>query len=72
MTQKTATPRPAPKGAETQSAPGYAQERLFPRVLTAFREERLDREIMTEMGAGPIILSVAWAVAWVKDNESGS
>jgi glutaryl-CoA dehydrogenase len=33
------------------SARGYAQDRLFPRVLTAFREERFDREIMTEMGA---------------------
>src|SRR6202140_3865897 len=91
MTQKTATPRPAAKGAETKggeapgnkarSAPptgagfdwqdpleleteltedermvqatarGYAQDRLFPRVLTAFREERFDRDIMTEMGA---------------------
>jgi glutaryl-CoA dehydrogenase len=92
MTQKTATPSPAAKGADTKgakattgtkarSAPptaagfdwqdpleleseltedermvqatarGYAQDRLFPRVLTAFREERFDREIMTEMGA---------------------
>src|SRR5450432_4199721 len=33
------------------TARGYAQDRLFPRVLTAFREERFDREIMTEMGA---------------------
>src|ERR1700751_1932227 len=32
------------------TARGYAQDRLFPRVLTAFREERFDREIMTEMG----------------------
>ncbi|HET9904501.1 MAG TPA: acyl-CoA dehydrogenase [Xanthobacteraceae bacterium] len=29
----------------------YAQEKLFPRVLTAYREERFDREIMSEMGA---------------------
>ena len=36
---------------ETHAQRGYAQERLFPRVLTAFREERFDREIMTEMGA---------------------
>ncbi|MFB9866785.1 acyl-CoA dehydrogenase [Vreelandella sulfidaeris] len=28
----------------------YCQENLQPRVLTAFREERFDREIMTEMG----------------------
>ncbi|MBT2771264.1 acyl-CoA dehydrogenase [Halomonas sp. ISL-60] len=28
----------------------YCQEKLQPRVLTAFREERFDREIMTEMG----------------------
>ena len=32
------------------TARGYAQDRLFPRVLTAYREERFDREIMTEMG----------------------
>src|SRR5580704_4513268 len=34
-----------------QTARGYAQDRLAPRVLTAYREERFDREIMTEMGA---------------------
>jgi glutaryl-CoA dehydrogenase len=28
----------------------YAQERLFPRVLTAYREERFDRAILDEMG----------------------
>ena len=28
----------------------YAQEKLLPRVLSAFREERFDRDIMTEMG----------------------
>ena len=28
----------------------YAQEQLFPRILTAYREERFDREILTEMG----------------------
>src|SRR5437868_5760505 len=33
------------------TARGYAQDRLFPRVLTAFREERFDREILSEMGA---------------------
>jgi glutaryl-CoA dehydrogenase len=32
------------------SARGYSQDRLQPRVLTAYREERFDREIMTEMG----------------------
>jgi glutaryl-CoA dehydrogenase len=32
------------------TARGYAQDRLMPRVLTAYREERFDREIMTEMG----------------------
>jgi len=32
------------------SARAYCQERLLPRVLTANREERFDREIMTEMG----------------------
>jgi len=41
------------------SARAYCQEKLQPRVLTAFREERFDREIMTEMGAlgllGPTI-----------------
>jgi len=33
------------------SARGYAQEKLFPRVLKAYREERFEREIVTEMGA---------------------
>jgi glutaryl-CoA dehydrogenase len=33
------------------SARGYAQDKLFPRVLLAYREERFDREIMSEMGA---------------------
>ncbi len=41
------------------TARAYAQEKLFPRVLTAYREERFDREIMAEMGAlglfGPTI-----------------
>ena len=29
----------------------YAQDKLQPRILTAYREERFDREIMHEMGA---------------------
>ncbi|MBB5754432.1 acyl-CoA dehydrogenase [Prosthecomicrobium pneumaticum] len=33
------------------AARAYAQESLQPRVLSAFREERFDREIMSEMGA---------------------
>lgn len=37
----------------------YAQEKLFPRVLDAYRHEKFDRKIMTEMGAlgllGPTI-----------------
>ena len=41
------------------TARGYAQDKLFPRVLTAYREERFDREIVREMGAlgllGPTI-----------------
>ena len=41
------------------SARAYCQDKLFPRVLTAFREERFDREIFNEMGAlgflGPTI-----------------
>jgi glutaryl-CoA dehydrogenase len=32
------------------TARAYCQEKLMPRVLTANREERFDREIMTEMG----------------------
>ena len=31
------------------TARGYAQDKLFPRVLTAYREERFDRDIITEM-----------------------
>ncbi len=33
------------------TARDYARERLLPRVVKAFAEERFDREIMTEMGA---------------------
>jgi len=33
-----------------EAAHDYAQEKLQPRVLSAFREERFDREIMTELG----------------------
>jgi len=33
------------------AARDYAQGKLMPRVLTAFREERFDREIMDELGA---------------------
>jgi len=32
------------------SVRAYAQEKLFPRVLMAYREERFDREIIPEMG----------------------
>ncbi|MFM8821538.1 MAG: acyl-CoA dehydrogenase [Phenylobacterium sp.] len=34
-----------------ESARAYARERLLPRVVSAYAEERFDREIMTEMGA---------------------
>ncbi len=33
------------------AARAYCQEKLMPRVLEAFRHEKFDREIMTEMGA---------------------
>jgi len=32
------------------AARGYAQDKLMPRVISANREERFDREIMTELG----------------------
>jgi glutaryl-CoA dehydrogenase len=32
------------------TARGYAQDKLFPRVLTAFRDERFDRNLFAEMG----------------------
>ena len=32
------------------TARAYAQDKLFPRVLIAYREERFDREIVNEMG----------------------
>lgn len=34
-----------------EAARQYARERLLPRVVSAFAEERFDREIMTEMGS---------------------
>ena len=32
------------------TAEGYAQDKLLPRVTSAYLEERFDREIMTELG----------------------
>lgn len=32
------------------TAQAYAQEKLMPRILSAYREERFDREILSEMG----------------------
>ena len=32
------------------TAEGYAQEKLQPRVTSAYLDERFDREILTEMG----------------------
>ncbi len=41
------------------TARAYAQDKLFPRILSAYREERFDRAIISEMGAlgllGPTI-----------------
>jgi glutaryl-CoA dehydrogenase len=41
------------------TARGYAQDKLLPRVLQAFREEKVDRDLIPEMGAlgllGPTI-----------------
>src|SRR5258708_3434292 len=37
------------------AARAFAEEKLRPRVLTAFREERFDREIMNEMGAAGLL-----------------
>ncbi len=34
-----------------EAARAYARDRLLPRVVSAFADERFDREIMTEMGA---------------------
>ncbi len=34
----------------SEAARSYARERLLPRVVSAFADERFDREIMTEMG----------------------
>jgi len=34
----------------SEAARAYCQQKLQPRVLSAYREERFDREIMTEMG----------------------
>ena len=34
-----------------EAARDYARGRLLPRIVSAFAEERFDREIMTEMGA---------------------
>ena len=35
----------------SEAARAYAREKLLPRVVSAFAQERFDREIMTEMGA---------------------
>src|SRR6266540_2061183 len=33
------------------TARAFAQDRLMPRVLQAYREERIDRDLLPEMGA---------------------
>ncbi|RIA92205.1 Glutaryl-coenzyme A dehydrogenase [Glomus cerebriforme] len=37
--------------AVRDTAQNYCQEKLFPRVLEAYRQERFDREILNEMGS---------------------
>ena len=41
------------------TARGYAQDKLFPQILKAYREERFDRSVISDMGAlgllGPTI-----------------
>ena len=48
-----------------EAARSYCQEKLYPRVQSAFREERFDREIMNEMGElgflGSTIEGYGWA-----------
>ena len=39
------------EGMVRDTARGYAQEKLMGRVLTAYRDERFDREMFREMGA---------------------
>ncbi|MGZ6019616.1 MAG: acyl-CoA dehydrogenase family protein, partial [Phenylobacterium sp.] len=34
-----------------EAARAYSRDKLLPRVVSAYAEERFDREIMTEMGA---------------------
>ena len=61
MTEKQTFDWQDPLSLETQlseeermvrdAAHGYAQDKLMSRVISANREERFDREIMTEMGA---------------------
>jgi glutaryl-CoA dehydrogenase len=41
----------ADERAVRDSARRYAQDKLFPRILTAYREEHFDRAILAEMGA---------------------
>jgi len=43
------------------AAADYCQQRLQPRVLSAFREERFDREILREMGELGLLAS-RWRV----------
>lgn len=40
------------------AARGFAQDKLMPRILTANREERFDREIITELGAQGLLGSM--------------
>src|SRR3979409_866190 len=44
----------------------YCQEKLFPRVLTANREERFDREIMNEMGEVGFLGSTIDGSGWAR------
>ena len=49
-----------------ESARAYARDKLLPRVVSAFAEERFDREIMTEMGALGLLGLAIWGVLWLR------
>jgi glutaryl-CoA dehydrogenase len=54
------------------SARAYCQEKLMPRVLTANREERFDREIMNEMGELGFLGSTIEVGGWVRKKRAAT
>ena len=53
------------------AARDFAQNQLAPRIVSAFREERFDRDIISEMGARGLLGRDIAAGVWRRRREPG-